>query len=415
MKITLFKTLTALICAVALTINGAGFAVESEKAIPAKTPYNKKYVEIIWNTKEGENVGVPIADGETLLLPSLNKIFKLSEKDGNILGIAELTEKVSVDHSGAVLNGRLIQPTRTSLFAVDTDSMEVTSSAQFGEITTDVGITENHAYFGYKADNENKFICADVNNGFEKVWEYSSEYEITSPSFFGDWIIFASGSSLIVHNADNGEYISNEIGAEITHVFSGKYAVFMTAKDGNMYKLRLNDDGTAEKDSLASCEIGGTLTAPAELENRLYVSSDEGFFVIDGLNMEVRETYTEMKNASPPIICYGNGQRVYTAAPHSDPSGDRWYLYSILDSEDELTVEEVAKIIDFSNGKAAVSQSGVMYFRDAHGQLWAIAETQPSVFMMILKVALMLIIIVLLILILRAWAKNRAAKRPPEY
>lgn len=415
MKITLFKTFTALICTVILTINGAGFAAESEKALPAKTPYNKQYVDILWNTKEGENVGVPIADGETLLLPSLNKILKLSEKDGNILGIAELSEKVSTEFSGAVLDGRLIQPARTSLFAVDTNSMEVIGGAQFGEITTDVGITADHAYFGYKTDNENKFICADINNGFEKIWEYSSAYEMTSPTFFDDWIIFASGSSLIVHSPDNEEYVSNDIGAEITHVFTGKYAVFMTAKNGSLYKLRLNDDGTAEEDSLISCEIGGTLTAPAELDNRVYVSSDEGFFVIDGLNMEVRESYTEMKNASAPVICYGNGQRVYTAAPHSDPSGDRWYLYSILDSEDELTVSEVAKIIDFSNGKVAVSQSGIMYFRDAHGQLWAIAETHPSVFMMILKVVLMLIIITLLILILRAWAKRRSAKRPPQY
>lgn len=414
MKITLFNTIAALICAAAISISSAGFADENG-ALPSQTPYDKQYVSILWHTKESVNTGVPIPDGETLLLPSLNKILKLSEEDGSETASAELDEKVSTLHSGAVLNGKLIQPGRTSVYAVDTNNMSVISSAKFGDIATDIGITEKYAYFGYKLDDGYRFVCTDTENEFKTVWEYLSENSVTSPALFKDFVVFGSGNSLIVHGSENEECAEIEIGAPITNVFAGKYAIFMTASDGCLYKVRLTDDGYAEEDSLMKCEIGGVLTPPAELDNQVYVGSDEGFFVIDGLNMEIRDSFTEMKNASAPVITTGNGKRIYTAAPHADSAGERWYLYSILDNEDELYVNEVAKIIDFTDGRIAVSVSGKMYFRDAMGQVWVLAETHPSVFIMVLKLILMLIIIVLLILIIKAYVKKRNAKRPPQY
>lgn len=414
MKITLFNTIFSLICAAAFMIGGAGFAGES-KALPAQTPYDKKYVGILWSTGRSDNTGVPVPDGETLLLPTLNKVKKLSEKDGSEIASVELDEKVSTRCSGAVLDGKLIQPGRTSVYAVNTDDMSVISSRKFGDITTDIGITSEYAYFGYKTDDGYKFVCAGTENEFETLWEYSSKDPVTSPAVFNDFAVFGSGERLVVHGAENEKVSEIEIGSEITNVFAGKYAIFMTSSDGCLYKLRLTDDGAMEPDTLMKCEIGGSLTAPAELENQVYVGSDKGFFVIDGLNMEIRESFTEMKNASAPVITTGNGVRVYTAAPHADNAGERWYLYSILDSGDALTVGEVAKIIDFNDGKTAVSVTGKMYFRDARGQVWALAETHPSVFMMILKAALMLVIIILLILIVKTYVKRKNAKRPPQY
>ena len=45
--------LTALVLSAAAFAESAGFAAESELVSPAKTPYDKKYVKILWNTEIG--------------------------------------------------------------------------------------------------------------------------------------------------------------------------------------------------------------------------------------------------------------------------------------------------------------------------------------------------------------------------
>ena len=409
--------LSAVITAFFITMNAfadsAGFAVEKERALPVRTPFDKSRVEILWNTDYGENVGVPISDGEYVLLPTLNTVRRLGEKDGKLAGVAVLDEKVSPEHSGAVIGNTLVQPTLTMLYAVDTESMNVLGSLQFGEIVTDVALLDNFDYFGVKTADGYTFFCADYQNGFKTVWEYRCERSVTSPALYGDMVVFGADDKLIVHSRDGSEYKENPVGAELTNVFAGRYSVFMTSPDGNVYKLRLISDGSAEEDTLESCAVGNGLTAPAEYNNRVYVGSSDGFFILDGLNMKILRSYTGLKNSSAPIITYGAGQRAYTVA--RDDQLDRDVLYGILDTDDGQTIFEIVKIIDYTGGKCAVSASGTMYFRTADGKLWAIAETQNSVLIMVIKAVLTIAIIVMFIIIILAWSKKRKANRPPEY
>lgn len=418
--LTMAAVVTALVMTAGLTFaDAAGFAAEADTTHTAKTPYDKRYVKIDWHTPEGETVGVPLAVDEYLFVPTLNKVNKLSEKNGEVIASVEFDEKVSESCSGVITESTLIQPARTSLYVIDTVDMSVLCSRTFGEIVTDVACADGLAYFGFKGSNdEDSFTlcCADISNKLETVWEYTSEKPVTSPARLGENVIFGAGDKLVVRT-ENG-FVENDAGAEITHVFAGKYAVFMccgNSDNGELRKLRLDEDGKAEDDSLGVCEIGGKLTAPVGIDNHIYVGSDEGFFVIDGLNMEIMKEFPELKNASAPVLTIGSGVRAYTAAPHADADGDRWYLYSVLDTDESQTLSELAKIIDFTDGKAAVSKSGRMFFRDAKGQVWAISESKPSVIVGIIKVILVLAILIMLILILRAWAKNRQAKKPPEF
>ncbi len=408
---------TALFVTISLTLaafaDSAGFAVEKERVYSVKAPYDKNRVEIRWNTNDGENVGAPVVDGEFVLLPALNTVRRLGEKDGKLDGVAVLDEKVSTDLHGAVLNGVLVQPTRTMLYAVETDGMNVLGSRQFGEITTDVALLDDFAYFGAKTDGGFTFFCADYKNSFKTVWEYACKSSVTSPALYGDMIVFGADGDLVVHQHKDSEYKVNPIGAKLTNVFAGRYAIFMTAADGNVYKIRLETDGSAEEDTLSSCKVGGELTAPAEYNNRVYVGSSDGFFILDGLNMEVLKAFPELKNSSAPLITYSTGLRAYTVA--RDDQLNRDVLYSILDTDDGQTVSEIVKIIDYTNGKCAVSASGTMYFRTADGKLWAISETQNNVFIMILKVVLTLAVIAMFIIIILAWSKKKKSKRPPEY
>lgn len=390
-----------------------GFSTESEAIVAAQTPFDKKYISIDWNTSQSETVGVPMTYKDFVLIPTLNKVNMLSGKDGEITATIEFDEKVSENCRGAVIGDTLIQPTRTKLYTVDLNTMSIINTKTYGDIVTDIAVEDQLVYFGFKYKDKYKFLCADMSKEFEIVWEYDSDVPVTSPASIGGMIIFGAGDKLIVRT-ENG-FTENVVQAEITHIFAGEYAVFMSCKNGELRKLRLDENGKTEEDSLMSCEIGGTLTSPSGIDNHIYVGSTEGFFVIDGLNMEIMKSFDELKNASAPLITTGNGVRAYTAAPHSDSDGDCWYLYSILDTDETQTVSELAKIIDFTNGKVTVSQSGKMFFRDADGRVWAASETKPNVFVNVLKIVLIIAIFVMILLILRTWAKRRQEKKPPEY
>ena len=393
--------------------DSAGFAAESDTVVSAQTPYDKKYVAIDWNTSAGDSVGVPVPYGEFLLVPTINKVNKLSEKDGAVTASAELDEKVSENRRGAVTDGILIQPARTSLYAIDLDNMSVVCSKTYGEIVTDAAVMDELVYFGHKSGDGFTFCCADSSDNFETVWEYSSDKAVTSPARIGDTVMFGAGDKLVVRTDDG--FAENPVGSEITHIFAGKYAVFMCCSNGELKKLRLDEDGSTEEDTLEACALGGILTAPAGIDNHIYVGSSEGFFIVDGLNMEITERFDDLKNSCAPVVTSGSGVRAYTAVPHADPNGDRWYLYSVLDTDESQTASELAKIIDFTDGRISVSESGRMFFRDAKGQVWAISLVRPSVLISVIKIVLVFAIFVMILLILRVWAKKRQANKPPEY
>lgn len=403
--------LSALVLSATAFAESAGFAVENELVSPAKTPYDKKYVKILWNTSEASTAGVPLSKGEFLYAPVGNKLDKLSEKDGKNVSSVEFEEKVSENYKGAILGNTLVQPTRTGICIVDTEQMSVLNFRKFDEIVTDVAIFDSLVFFGVKTSENYAFYCVDLNNNLEIIAEYKCENQPSPPALFNNFVVFSSGEKLVCFSITDKDFIENQIGAKVNFVFAGQYAIFMSGNDGFMYKLRLLDNGKVEEDSLLKCEVGGTLTAPAEADNRLYVGSTEGFFVLDGLNMEITKKFPQMKNACAPVITLGSGLRIYTAAP-VESDGGKWYLYGILDSDSEQTASEIVKIIDFTNGKITVSDSGIMFFRDNRGQIWAITTPETDYLAIVLKIVITIAIIVFLVLIIRAWVKKHSANKP---
>lgn len=387
--------------------DSSGFVTESELARPVKAPYDTKYVNIQWNTTEAETAGVPIAEGEHFLFPYNNKVSKIAEKNGEILGTAELDEKISENCRGAVLDGTLIQPARTSLYSVNTADMSVSASKSFGgNISTDVALSGSYAYFGVESDSGSTFYCVDYTNNFSVVWEYGSDSAVTSASENTGHVIFGAGTKLVVHDKDDDSFVETELGADIAAApLAGEYAVYIPAADGELYKLRLNDDGTMEEDSLASCTVGAEPTTPAVFNGRLYISSADGFFILDSLNMEVIEKFSDMKGGTAPFICYGNGPRAYVVAPMDS----YWCLYTVYDPGEGTDPEEtkLAKLENFEGGKYTVSNTGTLCFRDGYGRLYALNIAEYSIFFIVLKLVLLLVLVVLIVLWLRFVIKKR--------
>ncbi len=417
-------TAAAVFTAAALTLSvsadaadSGGFRTESELATAAKTPYDGKYTNIAWNTERSDSAGVPVPLSDSVIFPVGNKVLKLAENTGEELGCAELSEKVSPDCRGAAVGNRLLQPTRTGLAVINTDTMTVECYRSLGmNIVTDAAVVGELGFVGVELGYGCMFVCVDLSRELETLWEWEdSDGSIpTDPALFGENVIFGMGSTLMTYNYSANIFGEIPLPTEISgSPFAGEYAVYFSGSDGKSYKLRLNDDGTLEEDTLISCDIGGELSSPVAWNSRLYVASSEGFYILDSLNMEVMESLPDIKSGTDPIICYGNGPRVYLLYPE----GEMWNFCCILDSEglEQPEVTLPARLENFVGGRLEVSAAGTMYFRDGIGRLYAAQVAPFNLLLVIVKLVLLLALIVLVFIILRYWAKNRNANKPPRY
>lgn len=395
--------------------DSSGFYTESELALAVKAPYDTKYTNVTWSTSEAETVGVPVAAGARVALPVGNKVNLLSEKDGSLSATIELSENASEQCRGAALGNTLIQPTRTGIAVINLQTDRLVQERSFDlPISSDAAMIDSRAYFAAGEEGDYTFFCVDLSNNLEPLWEYRSSEPISAPSIYGERVVFATGTRLVSADSESGQAVENDVGAVITGApFAAQYAVYVSAEDGCVYKLRLNSDGTLEEDTLTPCKVGGALSSPLQWNGRVYVASSEGFFILDSLNMSVTRRYDEIKGGTAPIVCFGSGTRVYTVAPLED----YWCLYCIFDMDelDEPQISKLAKLQNFEGGRVAVSDSGTMYFRDGIGRLFALIITDYNIFMIVLKLVLLLALIVLVFIWLRQWAKQRNANRPPEY
>lgn len=394
-------------------VSSTGFRTESELVTAAKTPYDGKYTNIAWNTEESDSAGVPVPLSDSVIFPVGNKVLKLAENTGEELGSAELSEKVSTDCRGAVVGNKLIQPTRTGLAVIDTGSMTVECYRSLGEnIVTDLAVSGDLAFVGVSSGDGGSVICLDLSENLETLWEqHSSDGVPTAPALFGKNVLYGMGSFLFVYNYGENCFGDIPLPTEMSgSPFAGDYAVYFSGSDGKCYKLRLNADGTLEEDTLISCDIGGELSSPVAWNGRLYVASSEGFYILDSLNMEIITSLPDIKSGTDPIICYGNGPRVYLLYPE----GELWNFCCVLDSE-ELGAPEVtipARLENFTGGRLSVSAGGTMYFRDGIGRLYAAQVAPYNILLVVIKLLMLLVLIVLIFLILRYWAKNRNANKP---
>ncbi len=394
--------------------DSSGFNCEGERVHTVKTAYDSKYTAVSWSTEKSEDVGVPLAEGAFVYLPADSRVLKLNEEDGSLAAELTLPESISTEYSGAIIGNTLIQPLKSSIAVINTGTMTVTQTLDIeGEVSGDCALVDGLLYASCESGGTETYICADINNGMTVVWEYSSNGALGNMTKYGDYVLFSEeGGRLISHHYKEDGFSVIDIGEDVCGApFAGRYAVFLTTADGNAVKLRLNDDGTMEADTLTKCEVGGNPTEPLSWNGRLYVGSETGFHILDDLNMEVMRSYDYMAGSTDPVVTLGNGSRVYIVFPENE----RWSLYSIYDIDDleEPQLSKLAVLDDFSDGEISVSDNGTMYFRDAFGRLYAVTAVGYSTFNMVIRVILVLALVVCVFIWLRALRKKKNEK--PKY
>ena len=398
------------VCAYA---ESAGFRNEQKLVSNAKAPYDKKYTNIQWQLEAAENVGAPIAYEDSVLLPCGDEVLRLAEENGTRMAAIKLPETVCTDYSGAMLGKILVQPTASGICTIDFTDGTIKGHKSFdGTVDSDVAIIDSMAYFSIKADGGETFYCVDISADMTVLWEYPADADMTSSTVQGDYVIFGAGKKLVTAHYKDGTTNEIPLDSEIIGApFASQYAVFFTTVDGKAVKIRLNNDGTMEEDTLIACAIGTGASAPLAHNNRLYVASDTGLHILDSINMENITTLSDIKNGCDPIICRGNGNRVYTVSTYSEGG---WALHSVYDpGEDSEPIDEaIAGLYSFADGKIAVSENGTMYFRDDIGRLFALTLVEYDIITIIIKLVVLVLIIGGIFFWIRLVGKRRAANNP---
>lgn len=389
-----------------------GFRNEKGLSYPVAAAYDNKYTNIQWQTEAAENTGVPVPYGESVLLPKGQEILRLSETDGTQMAAIKLPETVSESCSGVMYGNTLVQPTKSGISLIDFTNGEVTASRTFdGDIDSNCAVIDDMAYFSVETDGTETFYCVDLKEQLKDIWSYSADAEITSPTVQRDLVIFGAGDKLVTHHYKDESFAEIPLGAEISGApFASQYAVFYTDTDGNVCKLRLNDDGTMEEDTLTKCAVGASPSSPLERAGKLYVSSETGLHILDSVNMEISHSFDTIKKGSDPFVCYGNGQRVYCVGLNEG----KWELHCILDEgEDNAPTDEILAIMEnYESGRSAVSANATLYFRDGIGRLYALTKIEYDIVSIVFKLIILLLIIAGIFLWIRMIGKRRAANNP---
>lgn len=267
-------------------------------------------------------------------------------------------------------------------------------------------------YFAIKSDDSYEFLCVDLSSPeLSTVWKYEMTNQPTAATIQGDNVIFGTGTSLIAHNYKEESFTEIPLGKEIAGApFATEYAVFFTTKDGNAGKLRLYPDGTLEEDTLTYCEIGKNPSSPLSWNGRLYISTNDGFYILDNLNMDVTHIISEIKGGCTPQVHYGSGPYIYTVAKRED----RWAVYCVrdMDEESEPVTAILAQMEDYTTGAFCASANGTLYFRDGIGRVYALTVAPFDVLGLILRLVVLLALLVLVFVWLKKVAKRRADLRP---
>ena len=388
-----------------------GFRDESLLVHDAKAAYDNKYTNIQWNTEAAENVGAPVIYKDSVLLPVGDKLLRYSEADGTKLAEIKLPDTAAVDFSGVMYGDILVQPLENGICTVDMTTAEVKTLYEAdGTVDSDVAVADSTVYFSVKNADGEHFCGVSLTDGSLYQGATAKGQDMTSPTKQGDSIIVGMGDVLATHTEGYG-VCEIPVGDIITGApYASEYAVYFSTEGGNVVKLRLNTDGTMEEDTLVTCETGANSSAPLQHNNRLYVTSDKGLHIIDSINMELITTLPDIAGGSDPFLCRGNGPRVYTVAPYE---GGRWALYSVYDPGEDVEpqTEILAIMEDFEGGKAAVSENGTMYYRDALGRLYALTLVEYNIVMIIIRLLIMVALIAGVFLWIRMVGKRRAQNR----
>lgn len=277
----------------------------------AKTPKTEATTYEKWFKKLGSGwsaaPSVQIIVDNSLIVMSANHIYKLDLNTGDILQTGDMVAATNFGYTPPTYaDGMIFAPLsdgRVQAFNAETlESLWVYQDPLKGQSLSPITYNDGYIYTGFwNAETKDaNYVCIPVTDedptntqeAKEAAWQY------TSPGGFywagsvvrGDYVVFGtddglSGSTgpakVLSLNKKTGEVVDgiDVIGDQRSTIAYDKETdrLYFTTKAGYLYSVKLNADGTFDKDTLKSVQPGSMSTStPVVYNGRVYVGVTSG-------------------------------------------------------------------------------------------------------------------------------------------
>lgn len=390
----------------------------------AQTPKNAQSASLRWSKKLGNSYrdapSSPLVVNDTMLVMSGKTIYKLRLSDGEILASATMEDTPSYSYTPPTYSDGVVYcPLDNAIIqAFDYEtltSMWIYRDSLGGQSLTEIVCSSGRLFTGFWNDEEEEanYVCLDTadpdptrgdeTKTAEWIYSHKGGFYWAKCIVKGQSVVFGGDDSTAYDNADSmlksldintGRLIDtvNIKGDQRSGVVycSETDSLMFVTKAGYFYSVKIKADGTFDKASLKSLNLGGASTStPAVYNGRAYVGVQGSGFgegsiqVIDCVNM--KKIYSVKTRGYPQnsvlLSCgYENqGSKVYIYSCYNTSPGGIC-VFSDSPSQTSATAEDLfipdEAYRNYSVDSIISGSDGTLYYKNDSGCIFAVENTK---------------------------------------
>lgn len=298
-----------------------------------KTPYVVDDVQSNFTATDGKYQESIIVDDHIYTIRDKTYLTILDNK-GNLIAETKLYSKIGFFSRLAYGDGKIYVPLNNCIQAFDAKTLRPLWLSQTGnQFISTITYHDGYIYSGMttggggdKGKTNGYFFALNVkdedpNNAFEVkdfAWTCgeakNTGYYWAGAAIVGDAVVFAGDSGEVFsHHLSQAivydRYLlgDTKVRANISYIESEKAILVGTQDTQTLFKIKMNEDGSFQKNTIQSVDVKGDITGGVSYyNNRAYVPSGgmyaKGFSVVDVATMQLAYRNNDVGSQSYPLI-----------------------------------------------------------------------------------------------------------------
>ncbi len=428
MKKTLKIIASVLIISILLSVTSFSVSQSGNFITNSKTPVYSSVLKYSVTLGQGyKNAPTsPIVIGNTLIVASANRLFKLNAENGKVLQSSVMSGSVSFSvASPTYADGKIfVQLGGGKIQAFDYNTMKsiwVYTDAVGGQALCPITYESGYIYTGFWISEEDSanYVCISTNdenpsseNESKKAkWTFKNKggFYLSGSAVSGNYVLlgadngladYTGSSKIFALNKSTGKLASSlavkgDIRSSITYD-SVLDTFFVSSKAGYVYSFKFSSS-TGTFSALKSFKaIGSVTSSPVCYKGRLYFGSQNAssgrFYVLDASTM--KEIYhAEMKGypQATPLVGTGfekEGSVLVYLTYNQRPGGITLFEDSAKQTEAKMTeiFEPTGTQSQFCISPIVADEDGTLFYKNDSGTIFAVGQKKYDIKGLIQKI-----------------------------
>ena len=369
-------------------------------------------LSVKWSYDFGGYSGQPVIAGDYMYNTSGKKIYKINVKDGTKVAEGDLAGSIGFFSMLAYGDGKIFVTMNNGLLqafdAVTLESLWQTEAVSGMQQLCPIVYYDGYVYTGmWKGGRPATGVYYCVSTEDEDpsrtdevksvAWQTESVgFYWSGGTIVGDHI-YVGGDDGVMRGYDRrtGEVIdSYQIAPELetstirsgTSYDEGTQRLYFTGKESmKIYSIKINSDGTFDKESILSSDVSGqATTTPTVWNGRVYATSGTmtsggGFDVFDASTLEkIYSVDMGGISQSTPVVCTAyahesNKNKVYIYVCLNNSTGDMVCIEDFEgNTEPKIAYKWTAPQTQYCTHSVVVDQYGTIYYKNDSRGFWAL-------------------------------------------